>query len=390
MDENSMVFPAAEFEGRLSRLRHNLAAIGVDAMLVHIPENIYYLTGYQTPGYYSYQCLIVPVDGETTVVTRKLEATNVSGISYADAVVPFEDTADPAKACADAVLAMGLGGKRIGIEMDAWFLSPKRYFELERQLSTTFVDASGSVETLRLVKSPLELETIREATAIANAGMAAALATIKPGVTENDVAAEVLATVTREGSVYTSLPPFITSGDRSWRAHSTWEGRRLEEGDPVYLEISGTVKRYSGAIMRTAIAGRASDRQKRISATIIEGLLAGIDKMRPGNTSGDVDRACRSVFERDGIAQDFRHRTGYSIGISFPPDWGEGHIAALRDRDPLVLEAGMVFHSPPGVLIEGEAGFGFSDTVIIGEDGPEPLSPLPLELYESGAEGGGT
>lgn len=379
-----LVFPPSEFAARLAKLRERIASAGADVLLTHIPENIYYLTGYRTPGYYMYQCLTVPVEGDPVIVVRHLEATNVTGLSYVRDCVSYGDTEDPVDVCLGALRERGMLRGTVGIEMDAWFLSPGRCRHIVDAVGESAIaDLSGTVEELRLIKSPHELDVIRQAAAIANAGMTTALEMIAPGVTEDEIAAEVLAVTTRMGCDYTSCPPFITSGSRSWLAHSTWEGRTLEEGDAVYLEISGNVKRYSGALMRTAFAGRASDRHRRIAGTIIEGLQAGIEQMRPGNTAGDVDRACRSVFERDGIAEHFRHRTGYSIGISFPPDWGEGHIASLRRGDPRVLEPGMVFHAPPGVLIEGEVGIGFSDTVIIGDNGPEPLATVPLRVHES-------
>lgn len=377
-----LVFPEAEFAGRLAAVRAAMDRRSVDTLLVHVPENIYYLSGYRTPGYYTYQCLALPLTGPPVLVVRHLEATNAEGLSYVRDYVGYSDVEDPVRVCVDELRRRGMSVGRVGLEMDAWFLTAGRYRQLQAALGD-LVDCTGVVEHLRLRKSPAELDLIRRAAVAANGGMARALEVLEPGISENDVAAEVLATCTRLGSEYTSLPPFVTSGERSWLAHSTWEGRELREGDAVYLEISGAVKRYSAAIMRTAIVGEAPPRYRAIADTIIEGLEAAIAHMRPGHTAGDVDRACRSVFERDGIAEHFRHRTGYSIGIGFPPDWGEGHIASLRAGDPLELQPGMVFHAPPGVLLPDEAGIGFSDTVIVTEGAPERLGTVPLRLFST-------
>ncbi len=385
MTDPDLVFDASEFASRFERVRQRMSVAGIDVLLTHIPENIYYLTGYQTPGYYSYQCLAVPVEGAPALVVRLLESTNAAGLSYVRDFVGYTDIEDPADACVRALRERELLTGRVGLERDAWFLSPARYDRLKSAVGAAdVVDGSGLIESVRVRKSPAELEAIRAAAVAANAAMARALEVIRPGVNENEIAAEVTATGIRHGSEYPSLPPFITSGPRSWLAHSTWSGRTVEDGDVVYLEISGVVKRYSAAVMRTAVAGRASSRHQRIAEVSIEGLEAAVETMRPGRTAGEVDRACRSVFERAGIAEHFLHRTGYSIGINFPPDWGEGHIASLRDGDGFVLESGMVFHAPPGVLILGEVGIGFSETVIVSEDGPERLNTVELKLFECG------
>jgi Xaa-Pro dipeptidase len=116
---------------------------------------------------------------------------------------------------------------------------------------------------------------------------------------------------------------------------------------------------------------------------IIEALDRAIEAIRPGVRSGDVDAACRSVFERAGLAEHFTHRTGYGIGIGFPPNWAEGRMVALRPNDPRVLEPGMAFHLVPSVFMPG-LGMVFSESVVVTDRGCELLTQYPRQLVEVG------
>jgi Xaa-Pro dipeptidase len=112
-----------------------------------------------------------------------------------------------------------------------------------------------------------------------------------------------------------------------------------------------------------------------------DALEAAVAAMRPGVTSHEVDRAARAVMERAGLGQHFSHRTGYSIGIGLPPDWGEGRIMSINENDPTVLEAGMCFHLIPDLKIVHEGGVVFSESVVVTDTGRARLTDFPLEVF---------
>jgi Xaa-Pro dipeptidase len=136
--------------------------------------------------------------------------------------------------------------------------------------------------------------------------------------------------------------------------------------------------------MRTVSVGKPSAEVETIAAVVIDGLNAAIATIRPGVTAGEVDAACRGEFIKAGIDQHFPHRTGYSIGIAFPPDWGEGHIMSLKSDDPTILQPNMTFHMPPGALVYGKYGIGFSETVRVTHNGCEVLTKFPRDLHVVG------
>lgn len=382
----TLVFSEKEFQDRLRKVRSSMQISGLDILLVHTPENIFYLTGYQTPGYYTYQCLVLPITNEPIIVTRQIEVTNVKARSWVKHTATFiglEDTSgqNPVEVTCRVLQEIGGPRPRIGVEKGSWFLTPLNLESLEQNLHSKFVDATNIVNDVRLVKSANELINIRQAARSVEKGMSAAIESIHEGKIDLEVAAAFHAASILAGSEYPGLPPFIATGKASAIAHATWEGRKINRGDAVFLELPGCVNRYHAALERTAIVGKAPDKWVRIAEAVIGGLNAAIEAIKPGVTSGEVDAACRKVIGQAGFGQYYLHRCGYSIGIAFPPDWGEGHIFSLRANDNRVLEAGMVFHIPPGVFIYGEVGIAFSETVTVTETGCEVITSYPRRLF---------
>jgi Xaa-Pro dipeptidase len=140
------------------------------------------------------------------------------------------------------------------------------------------------------------------------------------------------------------------------------------------------VKRYGAPIMRTVSIGKPSSELARISDVMVRALEALLMAVRPGVTSGSVDRAARTIVEDAGLGGYWLHRTGYSMGVSFPPTWGEGEIMDIKAGDPRVLEPGMVFHTVPWVLIPRLGCIGNSETWIVTEHGAEVVTKTPRQL----------
>jgi Xaa-Pro dipeptidase len=161
--------------------------------------------------------------------------------------------------------------------------------------------------------------------------------------------------------------------------HGTWEGRVLRDGDIIFLEHTGCIRRYSAAMMRTCFLGTPPDVVKRTADIILEGIARAIDTIRPGVTSGEVDAACRNTILGAGFS-DYTHETGYSIGVCYPPGWNESHIMNLHPGDTTPLVPNMVFHLVPSLIIpEMNGHVGFSDTVVVTETGREVLTNTEVE-----------
>ncbi len=379
-DNPNLPFALAEYQQRIARVQQNLAARGIDACLISIPENIYYLTGFTSTGYYMYQTLILPAAGEPMFVTYLEEKINIVRRSWMDRFLTYSVIEDPVAVTVAAVREMGLEDRVLAIEESGFFFPIRTYKRLLELLPrASWTDGSGAVEQVRLVKSAAEIAYIRQGARAAMAGMQAALAAVERGRTENDLAAEVYRATLQHGSEYPGSPPYVVSGERSGLPHGTWEGRVLRDGDIVFLEHSGCIKRYSAAMMRTAFLGTPPDVVRRTADIILAGLAKAIAAIRPGVTSGEVDAACRDTIRGAGFA-DYTHETGYSIGVCYPPGWNESHIMNLHPGDDTLLVPNMVFHLVPSLIIpEMNGHVGFSDTVVVTESGCEVLTNTAVE-----------
>ena len=168
-----------------------------------------------------------------------------------------------------------------------------------------------------------------------------------------------------------------------WRGalgHTTWEGRTIEPGDAVFLEVGGCYYRYHAALMRTVFLGDPPDEVTEAARLIDEAVAAAMEVAAAGVSAGDVDAAARAVLQRYSFGGSQATRSGYSIGISFAPDWGEGHILSLQSGERRPLEENMTFHLIPWMQMPGKWGMGISETIRIKADGCERLSTLPRGL----------
>lgn len=381
-----LAFSVTEYRQRLARVQAEMQARGLDVLMVYWPENIYYLTGYHTVGYFGYQALFVPGGGDPVMLVRRLERQNVQDLTWLDQCEVYQDTEDPLDVTARLLTDRGWAARSVGIELDAWFLTNRHFLGLRKRLASFEpTDASQLVNRIRLVKSEAELRYIRAAARTAEASAAAAVKAIRPGVRECEVAAEMHRALFRAGSTYLGHPPLLGSGPRSGRAFVTWSDRVIRVNEPVHIEPGGCVHRYHAVIIRTIHVGAPRDKKfLKLVDLSLEGLHEGLAKLRAGVTSGEVDDALKGPVRRAGLGETAFSRGGYSIGIGFPPDWGEGRTQSIKQGDPTVLQANMTFHVLSNLWYEGKTLVAFSETARVTDSGCEVLTRFPRELIVRG------
>ncbi len=373
-------FTLDEYGQRLSALRRRMEERGIDVMLVTSPENLCYLSGYQTPGYYWYQTLLVPLEQDPVFVVRLNESSNIEPLTWVEDSRPYEDHEDWIAHTRDVLADLGLADKRIGLDYDSFFLRTRDEKRLVQALSAaTFVDGAGLVEEGRVVKSPQEIEYIRQAARTAEAGLRAGIEACAAGVTENDVAAELHRAQIKAGSEYTGLPAFLRTGARDAQTHAAWNRNVLEPGDSVTFETPGCINRYHAALYGQVFIGDPP-------AALLRGMEIGNEIMRktkaeirPGVPAGDIHAFVqKSLEEAVGPESRRNSRAAYSIGIAFAPDWGEGQILSMTHGEKRPLAAGMTFHLLAGhVFLHGMEKVKrscCSDTILVTEDGCETLT----------------
>jgi len=380
-EQNGLPFSREEYAGRLEKVRTRMAGAGIEVMLTTVPENIVYLTGYSTLGYFTYQILMLSLEHEPILLTRALNVEKAQVDSCLRHIEGYRDTDDPDEATHRVLQQYGLLAKRIGNQDDAWFLSVGRYKKLLRRLGVANLpDCSGIIEQVRRVKSTTEIEYIRQAGRYCAASMRAAIDAARAGATDSDVAAAAYHALYQAGSEFLGHEAQFVTGPAAGLGFECARRRPIGRNDVVYMEAGGTHNRYNCMLSRTVIVGRPDPKFMAMAEASREALNAAKAAIRPGVTSHEVDRAARSAMGKAGFARYFMHRTGYSIGIGVPPDWGEGRIMSINENDPAVLEAGMCFHLIPDLKIVHEGGVVLSESVVVTPTGHDLLSEFPQTI----------
>lgn len=370
-----LYFTLEEYRQRLNGLRARMQRMGVDVTLIHTPENLYYISGYQSPGYYWYQTLAIPLEGDPVLIPPPHEEGLVEAYTWVEDYRLYRDSRDWIDTTRDVLVDLGMSSKRIGVENDSWFLTSGDYLKLKAAMpDARFVDCSGLVEQGRITKSPQEIEYMRQAAGAAEAGMRAGLEAAQVGVSEAEVAAEIHRAQFVAGSEYTGLPTFITSGLRSMLVHATWSQKKLEAGEVVFFEVPGCINRYHAAMTRAKFLGDPSDLALRAIETNTDALRLAKEAIKPGVPARQAFEVARDRIDSGNVGYKQGRRVAYSIGIAFPPGWDEGHIMSINENEERSFQPGMTFHLITTMRIPGLGAIGCSDTVLVTNDGCETLT----------------
>ena len=381
-------FEKSEYDERLGRVRAEMRRRGIELLAVTDVANQHYLTAYDGWSFYTPQIVLVPIeDGEEPVwlgramdaaggkLTAWMSAERVLG--YPESYVQQRDR-HAMDWIAGWVVERGWGKRRIGIESDSYYYSPKADARLRAGLpEASFLEADLLVNWIRAVKSPAEIAYLRTAARIVEGAMRAALDAIAPGERECDAIARIqaaqVAGLSDAAGDITGLPPTLLGGENAAAPHLMWSDRRFGREETIALELAGACRHYTAGLARTLQLGPMPGKVADTAKAVLDGMDAVLAAARPGVTAESVEAAWRAVIERYGLRKE--SRIGYSIGLGYPPDWGE-HTISLRPGDKSMLEPGNVLHAILGMWMEGW-GIEVSETILITPGGCETLTDFP-------------
>ena len=385
-----LLFSVEEYMSRVTKTKASMEEKGMDVLIVTDPANMNYLTGFDGWSFYAHQGVIVALDEEQPIWFGRGQDGNAARIStYLEERNIYAYTDDyvnnpakhPYEYVADILRERGLDKKTIGTEVDAYYYSAKCQQTIEACLpDAKFVNGYNLVNWVKIVKTEREISFIRNAAQIVQKAMDTAYNLIDIGVRQCDVAAEVLKTQIKGtdefGGEYSAIAPLMPAGVRTSTPHLSWSDDVYKDGDTVILELSGCYRHYHCPLSRTMILGNAGQKVRDLGATVAEGLTAALEGIRPGMLAEDVERIWAKTIEKSGFVKD--SRIGYSMGLAYPPDWGE-HTASLRPGDKTVLVPGMTFHMIPGIWLD-DCGVDTSESFVVTETGAEPFCHYRREL----------
>lgn len=342
---------------KLNKLRAELAKNDVDGLLITSPINRRYMTGFTgTAGV----ALISHNDARFITDFRYTEQATEQVKHFK--VIEFKQSMEQE---IDQQLKE-LRIKRLGFEQN--HVTYAQFEQFKKSFAAELVPVSDLVETLRLIKTPAELEMMKKAAEIADHAYEHIQNFIKPGVKEIDVANELEFFMREQGATSSSFDIIVASGFRSALPHGVASDKEIQSGELVTLDYGALYEGYCSDITRTLAVGEISAEQRRIYDTVLEAQLRGVDGIKPGMSGKEADALTRDYIEEKGYGEYFGHSTGHGLGM-------EVHEApSLSFRTDMILEPGMVVTVEPGIYIPDVGGCRIEDDLVITSSGSERLT----------------
>ncbi len=240
----------------------------------------------------------------------------------------------------------------------------------------TFKPLDSVLMKPRQIKTPEEIELLRQAEHIGDLAFDDILGILKPGMTELEVAAELEYSMKKHGAEGFSFDTIAASGVNSSMPHAIPSEKKLETGDFLTMDFGCRYKGYCSDMTRTVCIGKASDDQKKIYNIVLSAQLAVLENLKPGMLCKDVDRIARDYISLQGYGQYFGHGLGHGVGLYIHES------PAFNLKDTTIVRPGMVETDEPGIYLPGKFGVRIEDMILITEEGCESLAKSPKELIE--------
>jgi Xaa-Pro dipeptidase len=364
---------------RLNNLIASLRTSKLDAVILNPGPTLTYLTGLQFHLMERPVVLFVAPDKDPVLVLPELELLKVDLFPYKVQTFAYgELPSEWDDAFRKAAQALGLDGKRIGVE-------PRQLRLLEFSHVKTgapeaeYLDASDVLSQLRLKKDKAEVDAMRRAVKIAQDALEAAIPLLKIGMTEHELASELVMQLLKHGSD-SELPfaPIVSGGPNAANPHASPSERKLQAGDLLVVDWGAAYGGYISDLTRTFAVCEVDAECQKIHKIVQEANAAGRAAGKPGVPCANVDIATRDVIEKSGYGKYFTHRTGHGIGM-------EGHEDPyMRGDNMQLLEVGMAYTVEPGIYLPNRNGVRIEDNMVITESGADCLSDMPREIRTVG------
>ncbi len=357
--------PPIPVAARVDAVRAAMAEAGCDALLLTRLVNVRWLTGFTG------SAALVLVLPDEVVFTTDGRYGEQSASQLTAAGVEATRTVAGADGQRQALVAAARSISRIGLEADDVTWSQQRRYADSWFPSAELVATNGLVDNLRIVKHESEVARIEAAAAIADAALASVRDRLWDGPTEADFGLELDTAMRRLGAEGTSFETIVAGGPNGAMPHHRPGTRVISEGDLVVLDFGALVDGYCSDMTRTVMVGDPSPTQARMLEVVGASQRAGVEAVRPGVATGEVDRACRAVIEDAGWGDAFVHSTGHGVGLEIHE---EPRVAAGADA---TLVPGAVVTVEPGVYLPEHGGVRIEDTVVVTADGCRALTLAP-------------
>jgi Xaa-Pro dipeptidase len=366
-------------QSRFDKLNASLLTSDLDAVILNPGPTLTHLTGLRFHLMERPVVLLFAKDQVPVIVMPELELQKVASLPYKLQVFAYpENPSEWDKTFRNAAQALGLNGKRIGVEPRSLRILEFRYMQ-NAAPEADYPDADNVLSGLRLRKDQMEVEAMRKAVKIAQSALEATIPLIKIGMTEKELSSELVTQLLKHGSE-PEMPfaPIVSGGPNSANPHASPTERKLQAGDLLVVDWGAAYDGYISDLTRTFAVGEVDEEYRKIHKIVQDANAAGRAAAKPGVPCANVDIAARDVIEKSGYGKYFTHRTGHGIGM-------EGHEEPyMRGDNMQILEPGMAFTVEPGIYLPGRNGVRIEDNVVITATGADVLSDMPREIRAVG------
>lgn len=347
----------------IKNIQARLNERALDAVLIIGEKNQRYALGFPfTDG-----AVIVARSGAWLLTdSRYIEAAEKAAGDFAE-VVMFDGGKGLTEHIKDIIAREHI--KKLGAEEES--LAHAEFARYEAALGLTLEPAQAIFKTLRSAKNDEELAAMRQAQAISEAALAETLPLIRPGMSEREIAAELVYRMLRHGAEGNSFDPIVITGKKTSMPHGVPGDELVADGDFVTMDFGCLKDGYCSDMTRTVAVGHATDEMKNIYSTVLEAQLAGIAAARAGIPGCEIDKAARDVIAAAGYGEYFGHGFGHSLGL----DIHEWPNANPRGKD--IMPVGAVVSAEPGIYLPGKFGVRIEDVMILRENGAEVITKAP-------------
>ena len=349
---------------RIARIRERLQAEQADVFLISNPVNRRYITGFTGSA-----GLVWISSTKQALLTDFRYVEQVKAECPGWELVRIETYSDTLEEL------IGQEGVR-SIVFEEEYVTVKQLKEWqERFPSVELKGSSGWVETLRMRKTPEEIERIRRAAQIGDEAFAELLPTIKSGLTEQEIALRLEFLMREKGASAMSFAPIVGSGPQSALPHARPGDRILSYGDFEVFDFGCVWNGYCSDMTRTIVIGEPEEQHLLIYDLVLKAQMEALRAVAPGRTGAEIDAIAREIISEAGYGDYFGHGLGHSLGLEVHEN------PRLSKVDNTVLEPGMSVTVEPGVYLPGFGGVRIEDLVVVTEDGHEVLTSTFKELY---------
>ena len=386
-----MLFTTTEYKERLINVQTEMQKKEIDLLISSDPANMNYLSGYDAHSFYMPQCLLIHINEEEPICfVREQDAGGAFIKTYLNEknIIKYPEKyihtppAHPYEFLVKIIKDRKWDNLSIGLEKDCHYFTATCCEKIVNGLPNAKIkDAEFLVNWVRCIKSDTEIELMRAAAKIVENGMKSAINHIKPGVRQCEAVAEIqkslISGTSQFGGDYAGIVPMLPTGKGTSASHLTWTEEKFIKGEATIIELAGVYKKYHCPMARTILLGEPDQKKIDTMKATNEALDSGISEVKPGKTCDEVAKKFWKVLDKYGIKKS--SRTGYSIGIGYPPDWGE-HTLNIQKGDKTILQPNITFHMI-AVMQFGNWGVESSEAIRVTEKGSELFCKLSRELH---------